>query len=224
MVTVIQCWDDGVSTDIRLTDILRRYGAKASFNLIAGLHKKRRFTNGNYRGTQIDILGWDEIREIYEGFTIANHTLNHKHLEQMPEKELEREIRESRDRLQQFFGRPVLGFVYPFGTYNESVMTAVHEAGHIYARTTRKVERPFPPENSMAFHPSCHFLADDFWERYENTEAGGVFYFWGHSYEIIDETMWAEFEKKIERISKDSAACWSDITDLFLSDNKVAAT
>jgi len=41
-MTVVQCWDDGVTTDVRLTDIFRQYGAKATFNLNAGLYEKER--------------------------------------------------------------------------------------------------------------------------------------------------------------------------------------
>ena len=41
MLKVVQCWDDGVINDIRLTDLLRRWGAKATFNLNPGLHFRR---------------------------------------------------------------------------------------------------------------------------------------------------------------------------------------
>jgi hypothetical protein len=123
---------------------------------------------------------------------------------------------EGRDRLQQFFGQPVLGFTYPFGSYNEAVMTAIQEAGHVYARTTRNVEQPFLPENPMAFHPCCHFLASDLWARYEKARSGGVFYFWGHSYELITETQWADFDQLMARISADSESRWGDVADLFV--------
>ncbi len=33
-----QCWDDGVTTDVRLVALLRRHGAQATLNLNAGLH------------------------------------------------------------------------------------------------------------------------------------------------------------------------------------------
>ena len=33
---VVQCWDDGVINDVRLTNLLRKYGAKATFNLNPG--------------------------------------------------------------------------------------------------------------------------------------------------------------------------------------------
>ena len=76
-VKLVQCWDDGVSTDARLVDVLRRHGAKASFNLNAGLHAPRRTLGWVHRGTDVWRLGWDEMRAVYEGFTIANHNLTH---------------------------------------------------------------------------------------------------------------------------------------------------
>lgn len=214
-MTVVQCWDDGVTTDVRLIDILRRNGAKATFNLNAGLHEKQRKLGWIYKGTEVVRLGWDEMREVYKGFTIANHSLTHPHLEQMPIEAARRDIVEGRHRLQQFFGQPVLGFAYPFGCYSDAVIQLVGEAGHVYARTAGNVDYPFPPENTMTFHPCCHFLAADLWSRYEKARKRGVFYFWGHSYEIITERMWRIFEKITERIGADPRSCWGDVADLF---------
>ena len=43
---VVTCWDDAPVNDIRLVDILRRHGAKATFNLNPGLmHPELRGTN-----------------------------------------------------------------------------------------------------------------------------------------------------------------------------------
>jgi len=212
---VVQCWDDGVTTDERLIQILRRHGAKATFNLNAGLHDENRKPGWTYKGTQVSRLGWSEMREIYEGFTIANHSLTHPHLEQIPIADACREIKEGRDRLQQFFEQEVLGFAYPFGTYNDAVEVAVRDAGHLYARTTLNVDQSFPPASSTALHPNCHFRASDLWEKYHKARFGGVFYFWGHSYEMINDAMWDEFDETIERISNDPAAQWCHVEDLF---------
>jgi peptidoglycan/xylan/chitin deacetylase (PgdA/CDA1 family) len=215
-MTVVQCWDDGVTTDIRLAALLRKHHAKATFNLNAGLHEaKRKSTGYVHNGTEVVRLSLGEMKEVYDGFTIANHSLTHPALAKLPIDEARSEIVKGRKRLQQIFGQPVLGFAYPYGSTSEEVMKAVREAGHVYARTTHNVERPFPPANAMAFHPCCHFLATDLWSRYEKARAGGVFYFWGHSYEISTESMWSDFEKVIERISADSKARWADVADLF---------
>ena len=214
-MTVVQCWDDGVSADIRLIGILRKYGARASFNLNAGLHQRHLSGGWDYKGTKVMRLGLDDMREIYAGFTIANHSLTHPRLEQLQIDAARRDIADGRDRLQQFFGQPVKGFAYPFGSFNEAVKEAVRETGHVYARTTQSVEQPVPPDDPMAFHACCHFLAPDFWARYEKARAGGVFYFWGHSYELIDEPMWAAFDAMIARISRDPEASWGELVDLF---------
>ena len=41
-IKIAQCWDDGVATDIRLIEILRKYQAKATFNLCPGLFQEER--------------------------------------------------------------------------------------------------------------------------------------------------------------------------------------
>lgn len=216
MMTVVQCWDDGVTADIKLIEMLRRHNAKATFNLNAGLHKEHRLEEcWRFKDTPVGRLGWNEMREVYAGFTIANHSLTHPHLEQIPIAAARQDIADGRARLQQFFQQPVRGFAYPYGSYNEAVMEAVREAGHVYARTCRNVECPMPPDNPMEFNPCCHFLAPDFWERYEKARKGGVFYFWGHSYEMISEAMWSNFETLIARISADKSAKWADVADLF---------
>lgn len=214
-ITVVQCWDDGVSTDIRLIDILRRHGARASFNLNAGLHDKHRKPEWVFKGTQVEKLGWDEMLETYEGFTIANHSLNHPYLDRISKDQIDVEIRDGRARLQDFFNQEVLGFAYPYNSKNEQVQEAVRAAGHLYARTGDRADGAFPPKNIMAVEPSCHFLADHFWERYEKAKSCSVFYFYGHSYEMITETMWTDFEKMIERISQDPNTVWGNLPDLF---------
>jgi hypothetical protein len=47
MMKLVQCWDDGVNDDIRLTQILRKHGAKATFNLNPTSHKAQR--HGHFR-------------------------------------------------------------------------------------------------------------------------------------------------------------------------------
>jgi hypothetical protein len=46
---IVQCWDDGVTADIPVIEILREYGAKASFNLNGSLHGKERGSQWIYR-------------------------------------------------------------------------------------------------------------------------------------------------------------------------------
>jgi peptidoglycan/xylan/chitin deacetylase (PgdA/CDA1 family) len=211
---VVQCWDDGVTADRALVDILRKHHAKATFNLNAGLHEAKSKFSWVFKETEVHKLGWDEMKDLFDGFVIANHSLTHPFLEKISIEEARREIIEGRDRLQQFFNQEVSGFAYPFGTFNEAVKQLVSEAGHIYARTTRNVTNPLDSEDLMEFHPNCHFLNPDFWTKYQTAKTNGVFYFWGHSYEMITDAMWLDFEEKIKRISADPDSCWVDVPDL----------
>ena len=214
---VAQCWDDGNVDDVRLIDILRRHGAKASFNLNAGGHRAERFLSWRYNDRkEVWKLAQGELVETYRGFTVANHSVNHPHLPQLSAAESEREIREGKDRLEQLFGYAVTGFAYPFGAYDQRTMDQLRASGHVYARTVQAAEPCLPPADPMAFHPSCFHLEGDFWSRFERAKASdGLFYFWGHSYEMETEADWQAFEAKIARLSADPAVRWVDLPALF---------
>jgi peptidoglycan-N-acetylglucosamine deacetylase len=215
---IVQCWDDGVVDDVRLIDILLKYGAKASFNLNFGSHQNTRYLSWKYQDRkEVWKLALPELRDVYAGFLVANHTLTHAWPTRIPEAEMRRDIFAGREALEQHFGYPVTGFAYPFGDYNEAVKAAVRESGAVYARTTKNSANVFPPEDSMAFHSSCHHAALEFWEKYEQVKIqDGVFYFWGHTYEFVTEADWQVIEAKIARISADPQAEWCDLPGLFV--------
>jgi peptidoglycan-N-acetylglucosamine deacetylase len=214
---VVTCWDDGVVDDARLIDILRKYGAKASFNLNFGSHQPARYLSWKYRDQkEVWKLAVPELHAVYAGFLVANHTLTHAWPTHVTEEQMRADIFEGRDALEQHFGYPVTGFAYPFGDYNAAVKQAVRESGALYARTTQNTARVFPPQDAMEFHSSCHHAALEFWEAYERVRTqDGVFYFWGHAYEFVTETDWQVIEEKIARISADPAAQWCDLPALF---------
>ncbi|HWL51657.1 MAG TPA: polysaccharide deacetylase family protein [Chthoniobacteraceae bacterium] len=212
---IAQCWDDGVHDDIRVIEILQRHGAKATFNLNAGKHHARRVGHWKERfQKEVQHLALPELRSVYDGFLIANHTFSHPRLTQLPLEAAREEIRTGKDALEQIFGYEITGFTYPFGDYNDAVEALVQEAGHLYARTTKTIDRITPGERPMAFHPNCHFRLDDFWSRFEAVQReDGVFYFWGHSYELCTEEQWRTFDEQIRRLSQ--AGEWIDLPELF---------
>ncbi|CDH44536.1 Polysaccharide deacetylase [Candidatus Contendobacter odensis Run_B_J11] len=220
-IRVIQSWDDGVVDDIRLTELLRHYQATATFNLNPGLHQRQRSFSWCYGDKEVWRLGVDEWVEVYAGFEIANHSLNHPYLPDLSLTDLEREVRDSRHMLQDWFQQPVRGFCYPFGGVNPAVKVAVRSAGHVYARTVNEHESVFPPADPFEFGVSCRFADSAFWNHYERAKTDkGVFCFWGHSYELTSEAMWADLEDKIARITADRAAEWVNIEPLIESDQK----
>ncbi len=212
---IVQCWDDGVTTDIRLVSLLRHHGASATFNLNAGLHGRERQFGWRHHDTEVWRLGFDELREVYDGFCVANHSLTHPHLDTLPIEEVRREIVDGRARLQALFDQPVQGFAYPFGTFDEVVSQTVRDAGHVYARTARTAEAGVETHDEMAAAPSCHFLAADFWQRFDRARPTGAFWFWGHSYELANEGMWKAFEASLARLCAEPGIKWCNPTDLF---------
>lgn len=213
---IVQSWDDGVVDDVRLTELLRRYQATATFNLNPGLHQAQRSFSWRYGDKDIWRLGRDELTDVYAGFEIANHSLTHPYLPDLAPMDLTREVRDSRLILQDWFQQPVRGFCYPFGGFNAAVKEVIHNAGHSYARTVAEIDPVFPPADPLEFGANCRFADPEFWIRYERAKAiNGVFFFWGHSYELISEAMWVDLEDKISRISTDPVAEWANLEALF---------
>ncbi|MEI8095506.1 MAG: polysaccharide deacetylase family protein [Spirochaetales bacterium] len=214
---VVQCWDDGVESDRRLTDLLRQHGAKASFNLNPDLHQRPEDSAWLYQNVHpVRRLPWAELTAVYEGFTIANHTCTHPWPTRIPLATWRAEVVDARHRLQDKFGQPVAGFAYPFGDFNDATAAVVGEAGHVYGRTCEQAE-VLPGANPLATPTSGHVNMPDFWDSYEaaKRQPNGVFWFWGHSYEFTDEAAWQAFEQKIRRISADPDAEWAELPGVF---------
>jgi hypothetical protein len=63
---------------------MRVEGAATSahaFNRLRDIAARKRQLGWCHQGIEVWRLGQGELREVYDGFTIANHTLTHPHLE-----------------------------------------------------------------------------------------------------------------------------------------------
>ena len=210
--------------DIRLIGLLRRHGARASFNLNPGLHGAQRGHTWRYKGTKdVRRLAKGELADVYEGFTIANHTVSHPWALRIPPDEWRREVVDGRKMLQDIFAQPVEGFVYPYGERSDGTDRIVREAGHSYARGTGSVcaaEPPgYPPADPLRFVPDCHFKDPDIMGKFAAAKSAGasVFYFWGHSYEMVDDEDWAHLDGILQALAADPGAAWADLPSLFPS-------
>jgi peptidoglycan-N-acetylglucosamine deacetylase len=215
---ILQCWDDGLVSDLRLVELLRRYGAKATFCLNPGLYQETRSFGWLSEGREIWRLGLSELFAVYEGFEICSHSMTHPYLTDLTGSRLNWEVKASRDLLENLFSKPILGFCYPFNAYNDLVLAAVRSAGYLWGRGGQEGIQTFPPADPLEFSPSCHFLDPEFWRTYDCAkDTAEVFFFWGHSYELSSEALWDDFEKRLEAICLDGAVEWSFIDDLFVN-------
>ena len=216
---VMQCWDDGDVDDIRLVDILKRHKAKATFNINPGVATSERRI-GHRFGGRYDVwkLALDEIPDVFSGFCIGGHSMTHPDLRAIAPDAALAELVDNMRYLQETFDQPAFGMAYPGGAYNDTVKQLVQQAGYRYARTTLNVGLKLNIDDPMALHTHCHFLADDFWDKYRKAqEADCDFYFWGHSFELMgDDRRWDKLEALQAQISEDPKSHWVDVVDLFL--------
>jgi peptidoglycan/xylan/chitin deacetylase (PgdA/CDA1 family) len=97
---------------------------------------ERRFRPAYPRKAPREMLNRDEIKEMADsGMDFGSHGLSHKNLTISGDAELDREVRDSKMIIEEIIKRPVEGFSYPFGDYDERTVNSVRDAGYLYART-----------------------------------------------------------------------------------------
>lgn len=221
---VVQCWDDGVLTDIRLTELLRKYNAKATFNLNpGGMNSDHRteskwITDGtwSYNGFRCGKLSQKDIADIYDGFELASHCWKHENADSMPVDQWIKTAVDARNFLEDIVQKPCTGFAWPCGVHTPETRQALREHGFTYGRTVDDVTFVTDCDDVMAMPVNVHFLRWQFFERYEKAKECGVFYFWGHSYELMNyEELWQHFEERLKFINDDPDSEWANINDII---------
>jgi peptidoglycan/xylan/chitin deacetylase (PgdA/CDA1 family) len=85
------------------------------------------------------MLGWQQVREMHEaGIDFGSHTVSHTILSHIPQAEMVKELRDSRNQLSEQLGTTVALFAYPNGKqgdYNAETKTALRECGYSCAVT-----------------------------------------------------------------------------------------
>lgn len=191
-------FDDGVRQDLRLMEMFRKYGIKATFNLNSGLSGKEH--DWEYRGIHVSRLSPEEIRENYGGFEIAVHTVHHPDLTVLSAEGVIQEVFQDRQALEALAGYPVRGMAYPYGTCSEDLTGLLRSLGICYSRTVKSTHAYGFPEDYLAWHPTCHYmeqdapkLADQFLAM--DSDRLSLFYLWGHSYELDGNDNWKLMEE-----------------------------
>jgi peptidoglycan/xylan/chitin deacetylase (PgdA/CDA1 family) len=90
-------------------------------------------------------LSWAQLRELAEaGFEIGSHTITHRDLTGLDPSALERELRGSREMIEDAIGRPATSISYPFGRCSRRVMEAAAAAGYAcgFVSYPRRRENP----------------------------------------------------------------------------------
>ena len=197
-------YDDGVGQDIALSAMLDRYALKCTFNINSGMFAAGAHVNEEY-GSVVGRLSQKAVGVMYNGHEIAVHALNHPHLEALSREEVYREISEDMKNLSELAGYQVRGMAYPYGTYNDTVISVLSELGIVYSRTVASTEAFSPPENPLTLHPTCHHKNPRVLELIEQFKSSdeelALLYIWGHSYEFDFDHNWNHMEEICRRAS-----------------------
>lgn len=199
-------YDDGLKWDMRLIEIMQKYGLKGTFNLNSGMFAPEEPVDpeNNLYGR----MSRKQVSELYadSGMEVAIHGLTHPPLDLMPANMCTREILQDRENLEEQFGTIIRGMAYPYGSFNDSVVDCLKSCGIAYARTTISTERFEMPSDWLRLTATCHHnnpklmnLAKLF---VDNKGKGKpiMFYLWGHSSEFEYNNNWYVIEEFAEYI------------------------
>jgi peptidoglycan/xylan/chitin deacetylase (PgdA/CDA1 family) len=82
-------------------------------------------------GEELATLPWDEVRDLARrGVEIGSHTVSHPRLTALTDAELDRELTESKRRIEEEVGRPCRFLAYPYGDNDGRVRRAAKAAGY----------------------------------------------------------------------------------------------
>lgn len=85
-----------------------------------------------------------QVRELSDAFEVGAHTIHHVVLTDVPEQTAESEIRESKQRLEEWTGRSCEVFCFPRGRFHRRHLAMVQRAGFRCARTVELLSTGFP--------------------------------------------------------------------------------
>lgn len=220
-------YDDGVRADLKLAEILDKYGIKATFNI-----------NSDYIGANPGKLTADEIREhlLDKGHEVAVHGA--KHIAPGIGKPITviTDVLNCRLTLEKTFDRFIRGMAYPDSgitrMYGDNTYATVREylkdLGIVYARTLGGDNNSFTlPSDFFAWMPTAHhnnpnlkewtkqFVERNANDRYSAARYPTLFYLWGHSYEFDNNQNWNVIEEFCTEIGNKEDTWYATNIDIY---------
>ncbi len=131
-------FDDGTRDNRTLAlPVLKRYGFPATaFIVTRAMGSSVRWTD--YAGLAgRRVMTWSDALELEPLISLEPHTRTHPSLPSLDDEALAKELRGSRDDVEQHVGRSPVVFAYPYGQYDARVAAAVADAGFLAACTVR---------------------------------------------------------------------------------------
>ncbi len=208
--------DDGITQDEKIIEIFKKYDFDAcTFFINTGLFgvewdwvaqtlNKPGLTHIRYQR--------DQIKEVYDGFDVQSHSLQHPALDTLSAREVTMEVGRDAQNIEKITGVMPTGLAWPGGTYNaDTIETILSTTSIRYARTVRTTEKFKLPEYFMTWHPSTTAGTNQSVKTTKNfidaeAEEDMLLYIWGHGYELdYHENGWENFEECIKLLTQAAA-------------------
>jgi len=124
---VLITFDDGHRTfPTEALPVLQKHRFKATLFIVTD------YPEGQYGA----YMNWDAIRAaVAAGVDIGSHSRSHRSLTRLSPEEVARELGDSKALIKERLGYDVIVFSYPYGAFNDSVMSLVAEHGYRAAVT-----------------------------------------------------------------------------------------
>jgi len=143
-------FDDGYLDHIVIARYLSALGVRATFFVITHLRE--------FEGKPLLSQYEEFIAELAElGHEVGSHTCTHKVLTELPQKDLDQELRESKRYLEDVLGREVKGLAYPYGFYNIRVIRTATKY-YEYARATDILPSDDPLNTELKLNPIKRYI------------------------------------------------------------------
>jgi peptidoglycan/xylan/chitin deacetylase (PgdA/CDA1 family) len=174
--SVLLTIDDGFAEDLEIAAaLLEKTGACATVFVAAGLlgqEVELRHPSGHLdRVSTGPIVDTDGLhRWIRKGFDVGSHSLTHLDLTTCTPEVAQREISESRARLEATLEREIVDFCYPFAHHDSATRQAVKAAGY------RAGYAGEPPVDDILAIPRMMVYPGDSAARFRRKVSG--YYFW----------------------------------------------
>ncbi|MDI6740211.1 MAG: polysaccharide deacetylase family protein [Candidatus Edwardsbacteria bacterium] len=144
--------------------VLKQHGFTATIFAVADFVGAENTWDINWLGLRFRHMSWEQMREMRAaGIEFGSHGASHWDLRYLSDAELDREVRGSKQILEQGLGAPVTTFSYPFGRDDDRVKRAVEQAG--YAAACSLSPRPRNSEtNYFALRRCGVYITDVLWD------------------------------------------------------------
>lgn len=206
--------DDCTTQDAAIIDIFKKYNFDAvTFYMNTGLFGH---DWSSWVGVSHVRYSKAEALELYAGYDVAVHTVNHLSLKNETDRKVAYEINQDAKVLMSMYGYIPVGMAWPGGDteWTQHTVNVVNEKTEIKFGSCTTATNNFKlPTEFLKWRPTCGFSQSNsltLLQQFIDAEATEdmLFYVWGHGYELDNfpgTTGWDRFEQMIQMITEAAA-------------------